>query len=126
MSLVLVPNPDDRRKRPRIATNLCIEDTEGGPDLIAHDLGMGGMLVTTSRPRWPGQHIHVRFSLPTEPRAIRATCRVVELVEAEQGIGLSLSFLALAPKSQLAILRYISQALREERNATATASAPSP
>lgn len=75
------------------------------------------MLVSTTRPRWPGQHLWVRFRLPGTAKAIRATCRVLDLVEVPAGIGLSLQFLRLAPKAQLEVVRFVADALRAERPA---------
>ena len=117
MSLLLVPHPDDRRRRPRVPADFTLEAFDGGPDLRAHDLGIGGMLVSTSRPRWPGQHIPVRFKLPRARRAIRATCRVLELVEVPEGIGLSLQFLQLAPRAQVEVLRFVQDALEAAHHA---------
>jgi c-di-GMP-binding flagellar brake protein YcgR len=116
MTLTLIPSPPERRRTPRIEVTLPIEALDGGPNLMAHDLGTGGMLVTTARPRWPGQHVSVRFQIPGEKRAIRATCRVVELVEVPHGIGLSLKFLELAPNAELQLVRFVSQKLRDERS----------
>jgi hypothetical protein len=100
----------DRRLAPRANAGIAVEDVDGGAPLTAHDVSLGGMMVTTTVPRWPGMLIHVRFSVPTEPRAIRATCRVVELQQADDGfIGLSLRFLKLAPAAQLAIHRFVDQ-----------------
>ncbi|MBN1960999.1 MAG: PilZ domain-containing protein [Deltaproteobacteria bacterium] len=112
MNLVSIPNEAERRRRPRVPVELNIEALDNGPDLLAHDIGIGGMLVSTMHPRWPGQHIRVRFNLPTGGRAIRATCRVLDLVEVPKGIGLSLQFLALAPKAQLEILRFVNMRLK--------------
>ncbi len=97
---------------------MAVEAFDHGPKLQAHDIGIGGMLVSSDQPRWPGQHIRVRFKLPKAGRAIRATCRVLDLAEAKSGIGLSLQFLSLAPKAQLEILRFVGDRikdLREER-----------
>ncbi len=126
MNLVVVPRPEERRRRPRVSVELPVEALDGGPALEAHDLGIGGMLVSTSRPRWPGQHVKVRFTLPTGGRAIRATCRVLDLVEVPKGIGLSLQFLTLSPRAQVEILRFVSERLgtRKETGAAASATAP--
>jgi hypothetical protein len=80
--------------------------------MVSHDIGVGGMRVSTSRPRWPGQHIPVRFRLPDCGRSIRATCRVLSLIDDPDGVGMTLQFLALAPKAELLILRYVSRAWR--------------
>lgn len=97
----------ERRATHRMLTTIRVEALDGGPVLMAHDLSLGGMMVTTQRPRWPGCLLPVRFKLPAQPRAIRATCRVVDLVEVPVGVGLSLRFLRLAPEAQAAILRYM-------------------
>ena len=121
MSLLLVPHPSDRRRRPRVPAEFVLEAFDGGPELVAHDVGIGGMLVSTSRPRWPGQHIPVRFKLPRSRRSIRVTCRVLELVEVPRGIGLSLQFLQLAPRAQLEVLRYVQDALEAAHHGGRTA-----
>jgi c-di-GMP-binding flagellar brake protein YcgR len=115
MTLSLVTSAADRRRSPRVDVTLPIEAMDGGPTLTAHDLGTGGMLVSTTRARWPGQHMPVRLLLPDEKRAIRVTCRVVDLVEVPAGIGLSLKFLMLAPRARMAITRYVTTRLRAER-----------
>ena len=130
MNLVVIPNSEERRRRPRVPVDMAVEALDDGPSLHAHDLGIGGMLVSTTHPRWPGQHIRVRFSLPSGGRAIRTTCRVLDLVEVPSGIGLSLQFLALASKAQLEILRFVSERLKTLRviasdNATAATEAAS-
>lgn len=99
--------PNDRRRLPRAEVAVRVESLDGGPWMVAHDLSPKGMLVTTSTPRWPGQLLQVRFQVPGEPRAIRATCRVADLVEAPRGVGLSLTFLRLAPEAELALDRFI-------------------
>ena len=97
----------ERRQLPRADVAIKVECTGDGTWMIAHDVSLGGMLVTTTRPRWPGQIIAVRFTLPGDSQAIRCTCRVVDLVEVPRGIGLSLRFLRLAPEAMLAVHRYV-------------------
>lgn len=97
----------ERRQVPRADAAIIVECLADGTWMVAHDVSLGGMLVTTARPRWPGQLVAIRFSLPGEPQAIRCTCRVVDLVEVPRGVGLSLKFLRLAPESLLAIHRYV-------------------
>ncbi len=99
----------DRRAVPRTITTVPIETFDAGPPLQARDIGLGGMLVTTDRPRWPGTLIRVRFKLPQQQRAIRATCRVVDLVPQDSGVGLALTFLKLAPEAQQAIARFVDE-----------------
>jgi hypothetical protein len=97
----------ERRKLPRMLTTVRVDALDGGPPLIAHDLSLGGMLLTAHTPRWPGTLMRVRFRLPGSQRAICATCRVVELVDVPVGVGLAVRFLRLAPEAQAAILRYM-------------------
>lgn len=97
----------ERRTTPRADVAIKIECTADGSWMIAHDVSLGGMLVTTTHARWPGQLVPVRFTLPGETQAIRCTCRVVDLVEVPRGIGLSLKFLRLAPEAMLAVHRYV-------------------
>lgn len=99
----------NRRALPRMMTAVRIDARDGGPYLIAHDLSLGGMMVTTAQPRWPGTLLPVRFTLPGQTRAICATCRVVDLIEVPHGIGLSLRFLRLAPEAQTAVARYVDE-----------------
>jgi len=75
--------------------------------MIAHDISVGGMMVTTAEPRWPGELLRVRFTLPGKTRAIRATCQVVDLVEVPRGVGLRLRFLRLAADAQIAVHEYV-------------------
>lgn len=88
-------------------TTIRVECLDGGRFMMAQDLSLGGMLVTSHVPRWPGSLVRVRFRLPGELRPIRATCRVVDLVEVPVGVGLALRFLKLAPEAQATILRYM-------------------
>ncbi|MBC7794472.1 MAG: PilZ domain-containing protein [Clostridia bacterium] len=97
----------ERRMTPRADVAIKIECTSDGAWMVAHDVSLGGMLVTTTTARWPGQLVPVRFTLPGEPQAIRCTCRVVDLVEVPRGIGLSLKFLRLAPEALLTVHRYV-------------------
>jgi hypothetical protein len=105
---------------------MTIEAGDGGPDLQAHDIGSGGMLASTTRPRWPGQHLQVRFKLPRHSRAIRATCRVLDLVDVPRGVGLSLQFLQLAPKAEIDILRFVGDRLQTARSDAGTSGAAVP
>jgi hypothetical protein len=75
--------------------------------MIAHDVSLGGMMVTTATPRWPGELVRVRFKLPQSERAIRVTCRVVDLVSIPEGVGLALRFLKVAPLAQILLHDYI-------------------
>jgi hypothetical protein len=97
----------ERRQLPRAEVAIKVECLADGSWMVAQDVSLGGMLVTTNRPRWPGQIIAVRFTLPGEPQAIRCTCRVVDLVEVPRGVGLSLRFLRLAPDAMMAVHRYV-------------------
>ncbi len=99
----------DRRAVPRTITTIPIEAFDGGPPLHGRDISLGGLMVTTRRPRWPGALIRVRFKLPKQQRAIRATCRVVGLLPEEEGVGLALTFLKLAPEAQQAIARFMDE-----------------
>jgi hypothetical protein len=112
----------ERRRVPRADVAIKVECLADGTWMIAHDVSLGGMLVTTSRPRWPGQLVAVRFQLPGDEQAIRCTCRVVDLVEVPRGVGLSLKFLRLAPEALLAVHRYVDKRpVAEEANEGAQA-----
>lgn len=102
-----MPENQERRQIPRIDTTIRVELLDGSGWLVAHDLGLGGMQVTTSTPRWPGTMMRVRFLLPGEEKAVRATCRVVDLTEAPRGVGLALQFLSLASEARQALRRYL-------------------
>ena len=99
----------DRRAIPRMPTAIKVESLDGGSWLVAHDVSLGGMFVTTKQPRWPGQMLRLRFQLPGEPRAMRVTCRVIELVEVPHGVGLTLRFLRLHPEAQMQLHHYVDQ-----------------
>jgi len=79
------------------------------------------MMVTSHRARWPGELVRVRFTLPGESRAIRATCRVVDLIEVPRGVGMALQFLRLHPAAQIQLHRYVDQRTTEPANDTVTA-----
>lgn len=105
---VEIPKLPERRFRPRIDHLFRVEPLDGSEAFYAHDLSLGGLYVTTHKPRWPGQIIPIRFTVPSFGRAIRATCRVAELDEAPgDGVGISLRFLKLSSEARAAILRYI-------------------
>ena len=98
----------DRRLARRVATTIPIKPVEGSGWMIAHDLSVGGMQVTTTAPRWPGTLIPIRFRLPKSKQFLCMTARVIGLVDVPHGVGLSLQFLRLAPESDEAIRRYVS------------------
>ena len=100
----------ERRRFSRVATTIPLKPIDGEGWLIAHDISLGGMQVTTIDARWPGTLIPIQFRLPRSQRMIRATMRVVGLVEVPHGIGLSLEFLKLAPESVAVIRDYCSVA----------------
>lgn len=98
---------DERRANPRTEEMFRVELLDGGRAMMAHDLSIGGMQVTSHEPRWPGSLVRVRFRPPGSERWIRATCRVVDLIEIPNGIGISLAFLKLAPAAITAIERAV-------------------
>jgi len=97
----------DRRDVPRNSTLLRATALDGGPPMMVQDVSLGGMLVTCESPRSPGCMVPLRFRLPSQPRAIRATCRVVNLVQVPRGVGMALVFLKLAPDAEQAIHRFV-------------------
>ena len=97
----------DRRQIPRTEIALKIEPLDGAGVMYAHDLSLGGMLVTTRDPRWPGQLVPIRFRLPGETRSIRATCQVMNLVDVPVGVGLALRFVKLHPEAAAAIHQFV-------------------
>lgn len=92
---------------PRVDSLFRVEPLDGGPVLFAQDLSLGGLYATCRSPRWPGSIFAVRFFLPDQERAVRATCRVLDLDGAPSGVGMSLRFLKLSAESALAIHRYV-------------------
>ncbi len=100
-------NTCDRRDCPRKETAIWIEALDGGAPLVAQDISLGGMMVTTNQVRWPGALLRVRVNLPRQDRAFRASCRVVDHVEVPHGAGLTLQFLRLAPEAQLLLHQYV-------------------
>ena len=61
------------------------------------------MHVTTTVPHWPGTHLPIRFQLPTDSRAINATVRVLDFMPMQEGVGMVLQFLQLAPEALTAL-----------------------
>lgn len=108
------PESRERRRDPRVPTLIRVQPLDGTPAMIAQDLSVGGLGVTSRRPRWPGTLVPVRFRLPGERLAIRATCRVVDLVEVPAGTGLSLMFLGLAPEAERQLRRFVASRWIEE------------
>jgi hypothetical protein len=94
-------------------TTLRVE-THHGSWMVAHDLSLGGMLVTTRDIHWPGELLRVRFCLPGETRHIRATCRVVSLAHVPRGMGFALQFLRLHADAQLQLHRYVDSRPEDE------------
>ena len=97
----------ERRTTARTPTIIRVENRDGGPTLFAHDVSLGGMMVTSQDPLWPGTLVRVRFKLPGDARCIRVTCRVVDFVEVPRGVGMALQFLRLALPAQLALHRFV-------------------
>ena len=111
----------DRRETPRTEIAIKVETLDHSDVMFAHDLSLGGMLVTTREPRWPGMIVPVRFRLPGEPRAIRATCQVMGLADVPVGIGLALRFIKLHPDAAAAIHRFIDKRPLDEPADTSVA-----
>ena len=82
----------ERRHQPRRETALRVEILDNGGWMMAQDLGLGGMLVTTQEPRWPGSFVPVRFCPKRGTMPIEVLCQVMNLVEVPRGIGLALRF----------------------------------
>ena len=114
----------DRREVPRTVTLVRVKALDGGEPMMGQDIGLDGMLVTTSVPRWPGSMIPMRFRLPGQDRAICVTGRVVDLIEIPGGVGvgLFLRFLALDPEAEIAIHRYVDERPLPEFDNTSIAS----
>lgn len=111
----------DRRQVPRAQTLLRIELYEFGEWLVAHDISLGGLSVTSKKVYWPGTLLRLRFVLPEQKRAIRVSCRVVELTDVPHGVGLTLRFLKLSAEAQLALHAYIDGRSISERSPRSSA-----
>ena len=111
----------DRRETPRSEIAIKVEPLDESGVMFAHDLSLGGMLVTTREPRWPGQIVPVRFKLPGAERAIRVTCQVMGIADVPVGIGLALRFVKLHPEAQAAIHRFIDKRPVDEPDGTSVA-----
>ena len=97
----------ERRRVPRNEIAIRVECLDEDTLMVAHDISVGGMMVTTTAPRWPGELVRVRFTLPGKKRAIRATCQVISLEEVPHGVGLRLRFLRLASEARCAVHEYV-------------------
>ena len=91
----------------RVETLIIVECVDMPHRLVAQDIGLDGMLDTSSVPHWPGTLLRVRFQLRGQPRAIACTCRVLDLVQVPRGVGLSLEFLLLSPEATRAIREWM-------------------
>ena len=111
----------DRRETPRTEIAIKVETLDRSDVMFAHDLSLGGMLVTTREPRWPGMIIPVRFKLPGEARAIRATVQVMGITEVPVGVGLVLRFIKLHSEAAAAIHRFIDKRPVDEPDDTSVA-----
>ncbi|MDP7038216.1 MAG: PilZ domain-containing protein [Myxococcota bacterium] len=97
----------DRRHAPRRPTLVRVKPLDGGAWMTAQDLGLGGMLVTTEQPRWPGAFVPVRFSLQRGETPIEVVCQVVDLVEVPRGIGLALRFVRFSKAGRARLGRFL-------------------
>jgi len=75
--------------------------------MTAQDLGLGGMLVTTEQPRWPGSFVPVCFSLKRGETPIEVVCQVVDLVEVPRGVGLALRFVRFSKADRARLGRFL-------------------
>lgn len=98
----------ERRRHRRLEMPLRVELRDTGERVIAHNIGPGGLMITTHHARWPGELLRVRFRLPVSHRAICATCRVVNLVEVPRGVGLAMTFVGLDARAHQALERFVS------------------
>ena len=96
----------NRRRHIRFETTLVVRRGKGQAPMIAHDLSLGGMQVSTATPLWPGQGFDASLVLQGLG-TIPVHCRVNELVEIPCGIGLSLVFVRLSDESIRAISDYL-------------------
>ena len=76
--------------------------------MIAHDLSLGGMQVSTAVPLWPGQGFEAALVL-RGIGTVQVHCRVNELVEIPCGIGLSVIFVRLTEEAETAIAAHVAQ-----------------
>ena len=107
----------NRRRLERFDTTLVVRRPKGQAPMIAHDLSLGGMQVSTAVPLWPGQGFEATLVL-RGIGSVRVDCRVNELVEIPCGIGLSLIFVRLTKDAENAIACYL-QELRRVAGAAA-------
>lgn len=82
--------------------------------MIAHDLSIQGMQVSTAIPLWPGTGFDATLVLRGIGR-VKVHCRVNELVEIPCGIGLSLTFVQLEQEARLVLERYVEEHSALER-----------
>ena len=103
-----------RRRNRRIDTTLVVRRSLGQPPMIAHDLSVHGMQVSTAIPLWPGMGFDAALVLRGVGR-VEVHCRVNELVEIPCGIGLSLTFVRLGEEARSALERYVEEHSAFER-----------
>lgn len=97
----------EQRNTRRLQGYLPVECLDDGALLMAHDISVGGMMITAKTPRWPGQILRLRVKLPGQVRAFRVSARVLDFVEVPRGVGMRLSFLALAPQAKKQVERFV-------------------
>ena len=98
----------NRRRQQRVETTLVIRRAAGQPPMIAHDLSLGGMQVSTAVPLWPGQGFDATLVL-RGIGSVEVHCRVNELVEIPCGIGLSVIFVRVTAEAERAIKSYLAR-----------------
>ena len=96
----------NRRRHMRLDTTLVVRREKGQAPMIAHDLSLGGMQVSTAQLLWPGQGFDAGLVL-RGLGTVSVHCRVNELVEIPCGIGLSVVFVRQSDKAAEAISRYL-------------------
>lgn len=99
---------NDRRKDPRIPTDLWIE-AEAGDELYFHraaNLSAGGAFFDKTIPVPLGQVVSLRFIVPGTTHEVRCQARIVSAGEYEMGV----QFLDLGEEDRAAIAALIERA----------------
>lgn len=98
----------ERRLSARAPLFMLVQSNGSPEAFFANDIGLGGMLCQTKKPRWPGSFLDVRFQLPETAEPLTSGAQVISLDEGKsKTLSMGLRFCNLSSKAELAIYRFL-------------------
>ncbi len=110
ISPVLPAKAVNRRVSARSPVYMVVEDLTGGADLVATDIGLGGLQCTSRQSKWPGQFLELAFTLPELDERVRVGAQVLSIDASSDGrMAMALRFCLPCRKTKMLLYTFLEQ-----------------